>query len=49
MFTPYWIAFALAQKTIAPDMIGLSILFTHKNGDFGAISATEQNCAALVA
>ena len=27
-------------------MIGLSILFTHKNGDFGAISATERNCAA---
>ena len=46
MFTPYWIAFALARKTIIPDMIGLSILFTHKNDDFGAISATERNCAA---
>ena len=39
-------SFCAGTKTIIPDMIGLSILFTHKNGDFGAISATEGNCAA---
>ena len=43
MFTLYWIAFALARKSY---WIGL--LFTHKNGDFGAISATERSYAAPI-
>ena len=43
MFTLYWIVFAPAQK---PYRIG--ILFTRKNGDFGAISVTERSCAALI-
>ena len=44
MFSPYLIAFAPARK---PYRIGL--LFTHKNRDFGAISATERSChAALI-
>ena len=43
MYTPYRVAFAPARK---PYRIGL--LFTHKNGDFGAISVTEQSCAALI-
>ena len=29
-----------------PYRIGL--LFTHKNGDFGALSVTERSCAALI-
>ena len=29
-----------------PDGIGL--LFTHKNGDFGAISVTERSCTAPI-
>ena len=36
-------AFAPAQK---PYRIGL--LFTHMNGDFGAISATAGSCAAPI-
>ena len=43
MFTLYWIVFAPAQK---PYRIG--ILFTHNNGDFGAISVTERSCAAPI-
>ena len=39
----YWIAFVPAQK---PYRIG--ILFTRKNGDFGAISVTERSCAAPI-
>ena len=34
--------FCAGTKTI-PD----KALFAHKNGDFGAISATERSCAAL--
>ena len=41
MFTLYWIAFAPARKSY---WIGLR--FTHKNGDFGAISVKERGCAA---
>ena len=37
------VAFASARN---PYLIGL--LFTHKNGDFGAISVTERSCAALI-
>ena len=37
------ICFAPARKS---DRIGL--LFTHKNGEFGAISVTVQSCAALI-
>ena len=43
MYTLYRVAFAPARK---PYRLGL--LFTHKNGDFGAISVTEQSCAALI-
>ena len=43
MFTVYRIAFALALK---PYAIGL--LFTHKNGDFSAISVRKRSCAALI-
>ena len=39
MFTLYRIAFVPARK---PYRIGFQ--FTHKNGDFGAISVTEQSC-----
>ena len=41
MLTLYWIPFAPARKSY---WIGLR--FTHKNGDFGAISVTERGCAA---
>ena len=41
MFILYKMAFAPAQK---PYRIGL--LFTHKNRDFGAISATAGSCVA---
>ena len=40
---PYWKVFAPARK---PYQIGS--LLTHKNGDFGAISVTEQCCAAPI-
>jgi len=43
MFTLYRIAFASVRK---PYREGL--LFTHENGDFGAISLTERNCAAPI-
>ena len=43
VFTIYQIAFAPAKK---PYRIGL--LFSHKNGDYGAISVTERGCAALI-
>ena len=43
MFTVYRIAFAPTRK---PYRIGL--VFTHKNGDFGAISVTERSCAAPI-
>ena len=39
MFTLYRIVFALTRK---------GFLFTHKNGDLGAISVTEQSCAAPI-
>ena len=41
MFTPNRKALALARK---PHPIG--ILFTRRNNDFGAISATERSSAA---
>ena len=40
MFTPYWIAFAPARKPYR-----IALLFTHKNGDLGAISVTKRSCA----
>ena len=43
MFTLYRKALAPAQK---PDQIGL--LFTHKNGDIGAISVGERGCATPI-
>ena len=43
MFTIYQIAFAQARK---PYLTRL--LFTYRNGDFGAISVTERSCAALI-
>ena len=43
MFTLYLIAFAPAQK-----LYRIGLPFTHKNGDFGAISVTELRCAALI-
>ena len=39
MFTLYRIVFALTRK---------GFLFTHKNGDLGAISVTEQSCAVPI-
>ena len=43
MLTLYRIAFAPARKSYR-----IRILFTHKNGDFGAISVTERNYAAPI-
>ena len=43
MFTFYRVAFAPARK---PYRIGL--LFTHNNGDFGAISVTERSCPHVI-
>ena len=40
MLTLYWIPFAPARK-----LYQIWLLFTHENGDFGAISATERACA----
>ena len=37
MVTLYWIAFAPARKSYRT----LGLLFTHNNGDFGAISVNE--------
>ena len=39
LFTLYWLGFSPARKPC---------LFTHKNGDLGAISVTERCCAAPV-
>ena len=36
----------LYRRAFAPARIGP--LFTHKNGDFDAISLTERNCAAPI-
>ena len=44
LFTPYRIAFWAGAKTI----YRIGILFTHTNGDFGAISVTERSCAARI-
>lgn len=44
--TPYRKAFASPGTKTIPDMTGL--LFTHKNGDVGAISVTERCCTALI-
>ena len=41
MFTLYLIAFAPARKQYR-----MGLLFTHKNGDFGANSVTQRSCAA---
>ena len=43
MFTLYRIAFAPARKPYR-----IRLLFTHENGDFGAISVTERSCAAPI-
>ena len=37
MFTLYWTAFVQARKSNRT----LELLFTHNNGDFGAISVNE--------
>ena len=42
VFTLYRIDLAQTQKSYR-----VGLLFTHKNGDFGAISVTERSCAAL--
>ena len=44
LFKRYRIAFAPARKSYR--ITGL--LFTHKKGDFGAISVTERSCAAPI-
>ena len=44
MSTIYRIAFAPARK----PLYWTGLLFKHKNGDFGAISVTEQSVAALI-
>ena len=36
----------LAPRTLKPFRTGL--LYTHKNGGFGAISVTERRCAAMI-
>ena len=43
MFTLYRIAFAPARKPYR-----IRLLFTHENGDFGAISVTERICSAPI-
>ena len=43
LFTLYWRGFSPPRK---PCLIRL--LFTHKNGDFGAVSVTKRSCAAPV-
>ena len=43
IFTSYRIAFAPPRKSYR-----IQLLFTHKNGDFGAISVTERSCAASI-
>ena len=43
VFTLYLIAFALEGKPFR-----IVLLFTHKNGDFGAISVTKPSCDALI-
>ena len=41
--TLYQVAFTPAQK-----LYWIGLLFTHENGDFGAISVTERCCAAPI-
>ena len=43
VFTLYLIAFALEGKPFR-----IVLLFTHKNGDFGAISVTKPSCDASI-
>ena len=43
MITLYWIAFVPPRKSYQ-----IGIRLTHVNGDFDAISVTEQNCAAPI-
>lgn len=45
MFTINRKAIALARN---PYPYRIGILFTHRNDDFGAISATERSCAAPI-
>ena len=42
VFTLYRIDLAQTQKSYR-----VGLLFTHNNGDFGAISVTERSCPAL--
>ena len=42
-FTLYRVAFTPAQKQYR-----IGLLFTHKKGDFGAISVMERRCAAPI-
>ena len=44
MFTLYGIVFFVGTKTLP----GRASVHTCKNGDLGAISVTERNCAALI-
>jgi len=41
----YWIALAPPP---ARQLYRIGLLFTHKNGDFGANSVTERNCTAPI-
>lgn len=43
LFTLYWLGFTPARKLCL-----IRHLFTHKDGDFGAISVTERSCSATV-
>ena len=43
VFTVYWIAFGPTRQ-----LFRIELLFTHENGDFGAISVTERSCAAPI-
>jgi len=43
MLTLYQVAFAPTQKSYR-----IGLLFTHNNGNFGAISVTERSCTARI-
>ena len=42
-----FILYRIVSFTPARKPFQIDLLFTHKNSDFGAISATERSCAAL--
>ena len=43
VFTQYWIPFGPTRQ-----LFRIEPLFTHENGDFGAISVPERSCAAPI-